>query len=164
MPIAVVSAEFFRFFDAPPVLGRYFTASEDAPPDGAPVAVLTQSAWRSQFGSRQDIVGTAVQIGPLKYTIIGVAPEKFVGLWPDRPPVAFIPLATFAASDGGRNWTTNNGRGFGLEMMVRRKPGISVRGRRRPDKRISSGYQTGQRRTRATRRQLPVRARWRRRS
>jgi predicted permease len=125
MPIAVVSAEFFRFFDAPPLRGRYFAASEDAPPDGAPVAVLTKSAWKSQFGSREDILGTAVQIGPVKYTIIGVAPEKFVGLWPYRPPVAFIPLATFAASDG-RNWTTNYGRQFGLEMMVRRKPEISV--------------------------------------
>src|ERR1051326_1408689 len=36
--IGVVSASFFSFFDAPPAAGRYFGASEDAPPSGAAVA------------------------------------------------------------------------------------------------------------------------------
>src|SRR5690606_37932713 len=40
MHVGVVSASFFGFFDAPPALGRYFSAREDAPPDGTPVAVL----------------------------------------------------------------------------------------------------------------------------
>ena len=34
MQIGVVSAGFFGFFDAPPVLGRYYTAAEDAAPTG----------------------------------------------------------------------------------------------------------------------------------
>src|SRR5262245_37878772 len=41
MQIGVVSASFFGFFDAPPALGRYFTASEDNPPAGEPVVVLS---------------------------------------------------------------------------------------------------------------------------
>ena len=43
MQVGVVSAGFFGFFDAPPVLGRYYTATEDAAPVGAPVVVLS---WR----------------------------------------------------------------------------------------------------------------------
>lgn len=39
--VAIVSSSFFGFFEAPPVLGRYFTESEDAPPNPAPVAVLS---------------------------------------------------------------------------------------------------------------------------
>src|SRR6266581_1851006 len=37
MNVGAVSASFFDFFDAPPVLGRYFTADEDRVPDGAAV-------------------------------------------------------------------------------------------------------------------------------
>jgi hypothetical protein len=53
MHIGVVSASFFGFFDAPPVIGRYFTEVEDRPPEGAPVAVISHSMWQSQYGGPQ---------------------------------------------------------------------------------------------------------------
>src|SRR5262247_4710644 len=46
MQIGVVSASFFGFFDAPPALGRYFLESEDAPPEGAHVAVASYARWQ----------------------------------------------------------------------------------------------------------------------
>ena len=124
--IAIVSAGFFRFFDAPPVLGRYFTESEDAPPDPAPVAVLSHALWTTQFGSRRDVLGSTVQIDAVAYTIIGVAPREFVGLWPYRPPAAFVPAATYARSEGPPDWATTYGHSFGLGMIVRRKPNVTV--------------------------------------
>jgi predicted permease len=124
--VAVVSSEFFRFFDAPPVIGRYFTAREDAPPTPAPVAVLSRRMWETQFGSRTDVLGSRLQIGAVVYTIIGVAPDGFVGLWPYEPPTAFVPVATYAASRGRPNWATTYGTAFGLEIIARRKPGVSV--------------------------------------
>jgi putative ABC transport system permease protein len=124
--VAVVSAGFFGFFDAPPILGRYFTASEDAPPDPAPVAVLSASLWRTQFGSRRDVLGSKLHIDAVAYTIIGVAPDGFVGLWPYRPPAAFVPVATFAASRGPQDWATTYGTAIGLGMIVRRKPGVTI--------------------------------------
>src|SRR5918999_3670862 len=65
MSIAAVSASFFGFFDAPPVLGRYFTDAEDTPPEGAPVAVLSHAMWKTQYGARRDVLGSTVQIGPI---------------------------------------------------------------------------------------------------
>ncbi|MFN2564173.1 MAG: ADOP family duplicated permease [Gemmatimonadaceae bacterium] len=124
--VAVVSAGFFGFFDAPPILGRYFTASEDAPPDPARVAVLGAGLWRTQFGSRRDVLGSSVHIDAVAYTIIGVAPDGFVGLWPYRPPAAFVPVATYAASRRRPNWATTYGTAFGLGVIVRRKPGVTV--------------------------------------
>jgi predicted permease len=124
--IGVVSASFFGFFDAPPAAGRYFTASEDAPPSGAAVAVLSYATWQSQYGGRRDAIGRTVQIGAVVYTIIGVAAEDFVGLWPLRPPVAFIPVSTYAASVVGPEWRTTYGTAFGLGSIARRKPGVSV--------------------------------------
>jgi putative ABC transport system permease protein len=124
--VAVVSAGFFGFFDARPILGRYFTASEDAPPDPAPVAVLGASLWRTQFGSSRDVLGSILHIDAVAYTIIGVAPDGFVGLWPYRPPAAFVPVATFAASRGVQDWAPTFGESFGLGMIVRRRPGMTT--------------------------------------
>jgi putative ABC transport system permease protein len=124
--IGIVSAGFFRFFDAPPVLGRYFSDAEDSPPAGAPVAVLSHATWRTQYGARRDVLGSTVQIGSVVCTIVGVAPPGFVGLWPDQPPAAFIPVATYAASRGRPDWSTSYGTAIGLEMVVRREPGVTM--------------------------------------
>lgn len=80
MRVGIVSASFFGFFDAPPVMGRYFTASEDSTPNGTAVAVLSYGFWQTRYGGGGDVLGTTLQIGPTPYTIIGVAPKGFVGL------------------------------------------------------------------------------------
>jgi predicted permease len=123
--VAIVSAGFFGFFDAPPALGRYYTASEDSPPSPAPVAVLSHAVWQTQYGARRDIVGTTVQIDAVTYTIIGVAPEGFVGLWPFSPPSAFIPVTTYAASHGPPDWATTYSRAIGIGIIVQRKPNVT---------------------------------------
>ena len=46
----------------------------------------------TQFGARRDVLGTTLRIDAVAYTIIGVAPEGFVGLWPYRPPVGVRPV------------------------------------------------------------------------
>jgi putative ABC transport system permease protein len=124
--VAVVSAGFFGFFDAPPVLGRYFTPSEDAPADPAPVAVLSHALWTTQFAARRDVLGATLRIDAVEYTIIGVAPEGFVGLWPYRPPVAFVPLATYGRSEGPPDWATTYGHAFGIVPIGRRKPDVTI--------------------------------------
>ena len=124
--VAVVSAAFFGFFEAPPILGRYFTPREDAPPAPARVAVLSNTLWRTRFGSRRDVLGATVRIDAAAYTIIGVAPDGFVGLWPYQPPAVFIPVATFAANRGRPDWATTYGTAFGLGIIVRRKPGVTA--------------------------------------
>ena len=105
MQIAAVTASFFDFFDAPAVAGRYFTAAEDALPSGTAVAVLAYSYWQAQFGGRRDAVGSTIRIGPVPYTIIGVAPAGFAGVWSDRPPVAYIPITNYA---GAQAWAVRS--------------------------------------------------------
>src|SRR5258705_4891854 len=129
MRVGVVSASFFAFFDAPPTLGRYFTADEDRPPSGAAVAVLGYGFWQTRYGGRRDALGTTIQIGPTLYTIIGVAPRGFVGLWPDQPPAAFIPVASYANAAGvdlrgDRWWTTYHWSC--ASMLAQRKPGVTA--------------------------------------
>ena len=129
MHIGIVSASFFGFFDAPPVIGRYFTEAEDRPPEGAPVAVISHSMWQAQYGGRSDVLGSKIQIGPTVYTIIGVSAPGFVGLWDDKPPAAFIPITSYAAGTGFRpvkaTWWTTYSWGW-MSMLARRKPGVTI--------------------------------------
>ena len=125
--VSGVSASFFGFFDAPPALGRYFDAAEDTPPDGSRVAVLAYSLWQSEFG-RRNVIGQDLQIGLAKYTIIGVAPEGFVGTAdPGAEPDLFLPVTTIPAnvSPGDGDDYLRTYRWDWVELMVRRRPGVS---------------------------------------
>jgi putative ABC transport system permease protein len=129
MRVGAVSASFFEFFDAPPAIGRYFTTAEDSTPSGTPVVVLSYSYWQTVFGGRRDAIGATIRVGPLVYTVIGVSPAGFAGLWPDQPPVAYIPITSFADTQGFKmggqtwwttyNWTWSN-------TIAQRKPGVSI--------------------------------------
>ncbi len=124
--VAGVSASFFQFFDAQPERGRFFGASEDVTPLGSLVAVLSHAFWQSEFGGRQ-MIGEQLQVGSLQYTIIGVAPEGFVGTVHGRVPEIFIPITTVPANIDRSNSNTY----FKLynwdwmEIIVRRKAGVS---------------------------------------
>jgi predicted permease len=129
MRVGAVSGSFFGFFDAPPALGRYYSAAEDVPPTGTAVAVLSHAFWRTRYGERRDVLGTTLQIGPTVYTIIGVAPEGFVGLWPNQQPVAFIPITSYAYAHRPHGekepwWTTYHW--MWMSILVQRKPGVSI--------------------------------------
>jgi len=128
MRVAMVSASFFGFFDAPPALGRYFTAAEDSPPTGTTVAVLAYAFWQTRYGGRREALGSTLQIGPTVYTIIGVAPDGFVGLWQVQRPVAFVPITAYGsavAAGMDRTWWRTYGWTW-ASMLVQRKPTVSV--------------------------------------
>lgn len=131
MQVGIVSASFFGFFDAPPVLGRYFTAAEDKVPNGTPVAVLSYAMWQTKFGGARDVLGKPVQIGATTYTIIGVAPPGFAGLWESDPPAAFIPITAYGHELGanflirGEEWWSTYHWTW-ASMIVERKPGVSL--------------------------------------
>jgi predicted permease len=125
--VGAVGASFFEFFDAPPALGRYFSASEDAPPSGTQVAVLSYAAWQSRYSGRREVLGEKIRIGAGLYTVIGVAPRGFAGLWPEQNPAAFIPFASLADSFGprGKHDWMSYGHGIG-GMLVELKRGATT--------------------------------------
>ncbi|HUF49575.1 MAG TPA: ADOP family duplicated permease [Longimicrobiales bacterium] len=121
--VARVSASYFDFFTARPVLGRFFTAQEDVPPAGENVAVLGYAYWQSAHGGSRSVLGEQLHIGEVTYTVVGVAPRGFVGVTDGAAPVAYIPITTFAyARDPA--YATSYGWSW-LEMLVRRRPAVA---------------------------------------
>lgn len=124
MHVDAVSASFFDFFEARPVIGRFFTVNEEPGLADAPVVVLGYALWKARFGGRSDVVGQHLQVGALNATIIGVAPKELVGTDDVQPAQAFIPLTAYGKSqipdfDKDYSW------GW-LAMMIRRKPGVTI--------------------------------------
>lgn len=72
-----LTASMWDVFDVDPLLGRVFTAAEDADLTPDPVAVLTYRFWQSRFGGDPDIVGKSIMLDGAQNTIIGVMPEGF---------------------------------------------------------------------------------------
>ncbi|MEP6574053.1 MAG: ABC transporter permease [Gemmatimonadota bacterium] len=130
MQVGTISANLFDFFEARPVLGRFFTHSEDTVPVGALVAVLGYDYWQTNYGGRSDALGQQLAVGTVKYTIIGVAPRHFIGLSDAGPPAVFVPITAYAGTfRAGTKFATSYYTRYNwgwMEVLARRKPGVSI--------------------------------------
>ncbi len=125
MRVTVATANYFSLFKARPIHGRFFDATDDSLPAGMPVVVLGHAFWQTHFGGSPDVIGQPVRIGRAIRTIIGVAPEGFVGMGDQGVPAAFMPITSYAFERRGAAYT-NAYTWSWLELVARRKPGISV--------------------------------------
>jgi hypothetical protein len=74
--LAEMTASGFRLTRVQPVLGRYLTDADERA-DAPPVAVIGHDLWQGRLGGRPDVIGTVVQLGTTRYTIVGVMPKGF---------------------------------------------------------------------------------------
>ena len=70
-----VTGNLLQLLGVLPQHGRML-ATED---EREPVVVLGHAIWRSQFGADPDVVGHQLRLNGTPFTVIGVAPESFVG-------------------------------------------------------------------------------------
>ena len=62
-----------------PLLGRNFTAQEDAP-HGPHAVILGYGFWQRRYGGSHDVLGQTLDVEGVGYTIVGVLPESFDSL------------------------------------------------------------------------------------
>ncbi len=108
-----VTANYFRLFGAPLVLGRAFSADEDRA-GSAEVVVLSYGLWKRRFGGDPQIVGKAISLEKEPYTVVGVTGESFRT---DPEADLWIPFQINLSSD-------NQLHSFGV--AARLKPGLSL--------------------------------------
>jgi predicted permease len=75
----LVTANYFSASRAPLALGGGF-ADEDDQAGAPPRAVLGYRFWQRRFNGDPDVVGRAIRLNGLAFTIVGVADERFPGL------------------------------------------------------------------------------------
>ncbi|HEV3061835.1 MAG TPA: ADOP family duplicated permease, partial [Vicinamibacterales bacterium] len=115
---AHVSADFFRLFSVPIILGRSFAAAEDLP-NGGHVAVLSEGFWRRRLGGDATIVGRALSLNGEPHVVVGVLGpfDSEAVQSPTGPPDIWLPF---------QNDPNSVMQGHFFTAAGRLKPGITL--------------------------------------
>ena len=98
------TGNFFSVLGIAPQHGRLFSAADDAA--RAPVAVISDAYWRNRFGADPTIVGRAVTVNQIPFTVIGITPREFQGISVGNCPDIWVPLhALDRLKPDSRRWT-----------------------------------------------------------
>ncbi len=109
------SANLIPLLEVKPILGRAFTAEEDAPK--APLVVLiSEGVWRSRFAADKSVIGKRLLVQGKAADIVGVMPEKF--RFPNGSTKMWIPIQL----DPNDPFPG----GFNYNAVARLKPGVTV--------------------------------------
>jgi putative ABC transport system permease protein len=109
-----VTPNFFDVLGVQPVVGRPFTAEEDAA--RRRVVVLSYALWQRRFGGNPSVVGRSILMDGEATTVVGIMPSSF--FFPDHQTDYWIP-ASFTPEDLARRT-----RHY-LEVVARMKPGVT---------------------------------------
>lgn len=111
MTVGFVTPDFFEVLGLRLHAGRGFLA-EDARPDSPPVAIVSHHFWRRVMSADPAAVGRLIVIGGHAVTVVGIAPEGFIGLSLSGDPMnLYVPIHTVAQVTGNRsNWLSDPGR------------------------------------------------------
>lgn len=89
----LVSGAYFSTLGVSPAIGRLLSGEDNRTIDGRPVAVISYGFWQNRFGGASSVLGREIKLNTAWFTIVGVAPRGFSGVWVDKPVDLWIPLA-----------------------------------------------------------------------
>ena len=124
----LVSGNYFRVLGVEPTIGRGFRDDEDRVPGRDAVVVLAHRFWEREFGGDPSAVGRTIRLNGVDFTVIGIAPESFPGMYIFMRPDLYVPLAM------AKTFSTNPQKDFfadrddrELTVRGRLKRGVSLR-------------------------------------
>lgn len=89
----LVTGNYFSTLGLKPAIGRFFSPIENSSPGAHPVAVLNYGTWQGNFGGEKDIIGKTLRLNNTVFTVIGIAPPKFIGINAVFGPDLWIPAS-----------------------------------------------------------------------
>jgi putative ABC transport system permease protein len=123
-PGMFVSGNYFSMLGVRPRLGRLLTAADDVRggTDG-PVAVISDRFWARRFDRSAGVIGSALVIDAVPFTIVGVTAPGFSGTEVGRAFDVALPLGTEPML---RPFALDSRRRFSLAVMLRLGPDQSI--------------------------------------
>jgi predicted permease len=127
--VQLVSGEYFTLLGLAPARGRLLGPADNLTIGHHPVAVVSHAFWQRKLGGSLDVLGRSIDLNGAPFTIVGVAPPGFNGLWLESPVDLWIPLMMQAAAHYQQNFSSSNADGdkpwpnqegiLWLDVMVR---------------------------------------------
>lgn len=124
----LVNANYFDVLGVKPTLGRFFLPDEDTKPGGDNAVVISHSLWSNKMGSDPNIVGRTLTLNATSFTVIGVAPKGFKGIFTIGPAdVIWMPVSMYGQVLSGFIKDNFRDRRFLNSVVVGRlKPGVTA--------------------------------------
>jgi putative ABC transport system permease protein len=123
----MASGRFFDVLGVPAILGRTFTAAEDAPEAAdRSVAVISHAFWRRHYAGAADVIGKTLELDRVPFTIIGVTPPDFQGVDQGTSYDVVIPLANEPLIRGAGESAMKQRTWWWMRVIARLKPGDSI--------------------------------------
>jgi len=140
---ALVSSNFFDVLGVKPYRGRTFIFDGDKKLGGNPEVVLSYSLWARRFGSDDKFIGQTITLNGTPYTVVGVTPPGFKGIFSlGRPDLLWIPITMRDYVVTGQLKTLENNRRFRwLQIVGRLKSQVDVTQTQAAMKTIASGLE-----------------------
>jgi putative ABC transport system permease protein len=113
-----ISADAFAALRVQAAVGRVFSSDDDKA-GASPVAVLSHSAWQTQFGGDAGIVNQSITLNAHAYTVVGVMAADFA--YPSRVDI-WTPVGQMANDPSYQS----RGNHPGLMGVARLKPGVTL--------------------------------------
>jgi predicted permease len=118
--LANVSANYFDVLGVNPLYGRFFRPEEEIAGRNIPYVVLSYSYWKTHFGGDPAAIGRRIEIARHQLTVIGVAPEGFIGAMPGLRQDAWLTLDPL----GSGGWQMSHRGSYWLNVVGRLRPGV----------------------------------------
>ncbi|HEX9222776.1 MAG TPA: ABC transporter permease [Candidatus Acidoferrales bacterium] len=122
---SIVSANYFDAIGVHPILGRGFEPGEDVGRNAHPVTVISYQLWQGRFKGDPQIVGKTQRLNGVVHTIVGVAPEGFLGTFVGWGMQFWVPASMEETFEAGGYKLEDRGARW-IESYVRLKPGVSL--------------------------------------
>ena len=122
-----VSGNYFAMLGVKASAGRMLIQADDRR-GAAPVAVLSDHAWRQVYAADPRVVGSVLMIERHPFMVVGIAPPGFFGeTLSGTPTEIWIPLEAEFVIDGEAAFNARPAQAW-LHMMGRLRQGASVEG------------------------------------
>lgn len=119
----IVSGSFFSVLGVHAELGRLFGEDDDRAPLASPVMVISDGFWRTVFGGDSTVIGREVRVNGHPYTIVGVVPRAFRGVYTPLKTDAWVPVMMTSQLRPGHALTDVSDGWF--KVVARLAPGTS---------------------------------------
>lgn len=121
----LVTGNYFDMLGVKAARGRVLRPEDDVNRGGHPVAVLSHAFWQRRFGGDPGAVGSRIKLNGLDYTVIGIAPEPFIGTELVYTPDIWVPMAMEPQIEPGNN-DLDERRDFNYFVTGRLKHGVTM--------------------------------------
>jgi predicted permease len=124
--VSYVSGNMFPALGLKPAAGRLISGEETEKEGTNPEIVLGYAYWKKKFNADPAIIGKQVKLNGHGATVVGVAPEGFLGLYSVLEMQAYLPMGMQNIEIGSEDfWTRRDLRG--LIVLGALNPGVSMR-------------------------------------